>query len=210
MRPPVFLSGPQGSGKTTLLEKLCSKYELFYENDFDIDSIKEFPSIKVMSHFERCLLRLYHRIYLTDYATLLSEKHPDKVILTSRGIKDSEAYIKAYKDFDWISDDCYSTLEFVLNNFRYKPYTIILNPPFEVVKQRLENRRKQGVRILRDELFSHEDTDDFLKSICMHFEQFKNTERVLYLENNEEDDIKKIFDWLDGLKKVDEPFKPVC
>jgi hypothetical protein len=115
-----------------LIRKLFQKYDIFIENDFDIDFVTEFPSIKSLTDFERCLLRLYHRIYLTNYANKLAEDHPDQVILTSRGVYDSQAYIHTYHQLGRIPEDKFKTLDFISNHLHITPYTIVLNPPFEV------------------------------------------------------------------------------
>lgn len=199
MIPPIFLSGPHGSGKTTLLNELLNN-ELIIESDFEIDFLSEFPSMKILSDFERCLLRLYHRIYLSNYTHNLAEDNPEKTIITSRGIYDSAAYINTYQKLGWISKEKYKKLDFIINNLRFKPYTIVLNPPFEVVKERLMKRREIGVRKERDEIFKSEDSDLFLKEICNYFETLKHEQHVLYIEDNGEKEIKKIMSWIEMLK----------
>ncbi|MFD1956887.1 AAA family ATPase [Paenibacillus thailandensis] len=181
MNYPIFVSGPHGSGKTTLINKLKAKHDIFFENDFDIDFLTEFPNIKKLSNFERCLIRLYHRIYLTSHANSLAAGNPEKVIITSRGIYDSAAYIHTYKKLNWFSSENSEKLNFIVNNSGFNPYTIVLNPPPEVVTERLEGRRSQGTRKERDEVFISEDSKEFVESICEYFRSLKNNDNVLYL-----------------------------
>jgi len=87
MKQVIFFSGPHGSGKTTLIEKLISRHDKFQENKYDIDFLKDYPSIKSMNNFERCLIRLYHRYYVQNYSWKEVEKNKDsKITVVSRSI----------------------------------------------------------------------------------------------------------------------------
>lgn len=194
--PPVFISGPHGGGKSTLIEKLNQNTDLFLENNFDIDFTVDFPSISALSHFERSLLRIYHRFFIEGYAEKLAKENPDKVILTNRTIYDSEAYINAYHELKWITEDQFQKLNFVISNFTARPHAIILNPPLEVIKNRLGKRRGEATRTNRDKIFKNEDSDEFLSKLHHYFTQFKDRERFVYVEDNDEVAIQKIIDWV--------------
>lgn len=198
MKSTIFISGPHGAGKTTLINKLLSNHKLFLENTFNVDFLTEVPNIRTMTHFERCLFRLYHRIYCTNYAQQLAADYPKSVLLTSRGIYDSLAYVKSYKEFNWLSDEEFSKLNFIMDNSGYLPNTIVLNPLFETVKARLDQRRVVGSRKLRDQIFSFEDSDKFIKSLCKSFAFLADLKNVLYLEDNEDKDLEKILDWINS------------
>lgn len=195
MPKPIFISGPHGGGKSTLLDRLKKESDLFLENDFDIDFTVDFPSITSLSHFERSLIRLYHRFFIAHYADLLAEKNPGKFVLTNRTIYDSEAYINVYRKLNWISESEFQKLDFIMKNFSIRPRTILLNPPISVIKARLEKRRREATRINRDEIFKSEDADIFLESLCSYFEKFKSDKNILYIEDNGEVEIKKIINW---------------
>lgn len=196
---PIFLSGPHGGGKTTLINKL-KESNLFIENDFDIDFTIDFPSIASLSHFERSLVRIYHRFYLNNYAEKLVVQNPEKIVLTNRTVYDSESYINVYNSLGWITPHQFEKLNHVLQNFSIQPYAIVLNPPFETILQRLQSRRDQAIRTNRDKIFQNEDSDEFLLHLRDYFEKFKNNEQVLYLEDNSDAEIAKIINWVQTLR----------
>lgn len=196
MKTPIFISGPHGSGKTTLLKRLLSKSELFIESNFEIEFASQFPSIKSLSNFERCLLLLYHRIYNLHYAGNFAGKRKGSVILATRSIYDSEAYINVYKEKQLMSDADFETLKFVLRNAVQAPFTIVLNPPVDVIMQRLEKRILSGTRGERDKAFKKQDTPAFIADLHKNFELFRNRENVLYIEDNNDDEINQILKWI--------------
>ncbi len=197
--PPVFISGPHGGGKSTLIEKL-KRTDLFLENNFDIDFTVDFPSISALSHFERSLLRTYHRFFIAGYAQKLAKENPGKVILTNRTIYDSESYINAYHELKWITEDQFQKLNFVISNFTFRPHAIILNPPLEIIKSRLGKRRGEATRTNRDIIFKNEDSDEFLDKLRHYFTQFQDRDGFVYVEDNDDTAIQKIIDWVKTIK----------
>lgn len=195
VKPVIFLSGPHGGGKTTLTKHLSEKSDLFIENDFDIDFTVNFPSMAVFSAFERCLVRLYHRFYIANHARQLAERNPGKFILTNRTIYDSEAYIKTYRDMDWISGEEFQTLKTLMGEFLPRPHAIVLNPPLKVIKARLQKRKDSATRTLRDKLFINEDTNEFIKRLHGHFVRYKEDKKIFYLEADGENEARQIIAW---------------
>lgn len=198
--PPIFISGPHGGGKSTLIDKLRKSSDLFLENDFDIDFTIDFPSISSLSHFERSLMRLYHRYFIANYAQRLSKENPGKIILTNRTVYDSEAYVNTYRELKWISEDQFQKLNFVIKNFTYRPYAIILNPPLKIIKNRLDKRRNEATRTNRDKIFKNEDSDIFLNNLHNYFKIFKEEGNIVYVEDNNEIAIQKIISWVKNIK----------
>ena len=195
-RKPIYLSGPHGGGKSTLTEALKKSSDVFLENDFDIDFTIDFPSIASLSHFERSLVRLYHRFFIAHYAESFARKNSGKIILTNRTVYDSEAYIHVYRELKWITEEQFQKLQFVMGNFAPAPRAIVLNPSVEVIKARLSKRRDAATRSNRDKIFQNEDSDIFIEHLRDYFTKFQGRENVLYLENNEAGDIKKIIEWV--------------
>lgn len=198
--PPIFISGPHGGGKSTLINKLRNASNLFLENDFDIDFTTNFPSISSLSHFERSLLRIYHRFFIVNYAQKLAKENPGKVILANRTVYDSEAYINAYHELKWISEDQFQKLNFVISNFTFRPHAIILNPPLEVIKNRLDKRRDEATRTNRDKIFKNEDSDEFLENLYNYFTKFENKNKFVCIKDNDEAAIQKIVAWVKAIK----------
>ncbi len=196
---PLFLSGPHGGGKTTLTKALLTQSSTFVENDFDIDFTTDFPSLSSLSHFERCLMRLYHRFFITNYARTQSLEHPERCIITNRSVYDSEAYTNVYRDLGWISEAQFQKLTLVLQNFNPRPATVILNPPVEIIKQRLHGRRSAATRVNRDTIFANEDSDEFIERLQAYFATYKNEENVLYLENNDQNEQVQVSRWVNNL-----------
>lgn len=192
---PLFLSGPHGGGKTTLTKALLAQSSAFIENGFDIDFTTDFPSLSSLSHFERCLMRLYHRFFITNYARTQAITHPEQCIITNRSVYDSEAYINVYRDLHWISEAQFQKLDLVLKNFQPRPATVVLNPPVEVIKQRLQGRRSAATRVNRDTIFANEDSDEFIERLHGYFASYKNQENILYLENNSQMEQNLLLEW---------------
>lgn len=196
MKQVIFFSGPHGSGKTTLIENLISRYDKFQENKYDIDFLKDYPSIKTMNSFERCLIRLYHRYYVQNYSWKEAKKNNDsKITVVSRSVYDSLAYIDTYNNLNKFSDQQYSILKKVMEGVDRYPYTVILNPAPDIIMERLMKRREKGVRKERDTVFKGEDTYEFISKLYESFSKLKKYPNVLYIEDNGEKEIKLIDEW---------------
>lgn len=198
MSKVIFISGPHGSGKTTLIKNLTSKYLFIEKNNFEIDFLKEYPSMPNMNMFERCLLRLYHRFYVGEMI-LKKYNSTDKVIMIDRGIHDSMAYSKVeymlnemdnmhYELLCKIAKECLDILN---------PYTIILNPEVNTINERLKKRKQAGTRPEREVLCAREDTPDYITKLHSEFEKYKFGKNILYITDNDIKAEKNIIRWID-------------
>ena len=101
-----------------------------------------------------------------------------------------------------MSKIAFQLLGFVINNFGIRPRAIILNPPLQTIKARLDKRRDKATRKNRDKVFEEEDADIFLKNLHNYFKKFKSENSVLYIEDNSDLEIKKIVAWARGLPLI--------
>lgn len=139
-----------------------------------------------MSDFERCLLRLYHRIYVQNYAA--SKVKNNKTILVSRSVYDSFAYVETYYQLGKISDKEFNIINKIKDSYVDLPQTVILNPPVEIIMKRLKKRFENDERPERKEIFNAEDRIEFVSLLHDNFSKYKNDSNILYLENNEVED----------------------
>jgi hypothetical protein len=196
MRPAVFFSGPHGGGKTTLIDRMLATSDRYRLPAFEIEFLSQFRSFPDLEDWERCLVRLYHRMYIAQ--SNAEPREPGTCTLISRGVRDSEAYIRAYGKLGIIPPDKVDILDRVLAGDRQPCPTVLLNPPLEVVRRRLSGRREAKVRAERDALFSFEDTDEFLVALWEAFEDMTSREDVLLLRDNEAADIARAAAWIGG------------
>ena len=146
---------------------------------------------------ERLILKLYQRVIENYEAREVASKTNGKILLANRCIYDGYAYNTAYYNLGWITAEQkhyadHLTEVIFLKEF-HQPYAIVLNPPFEVVKQRLEERWKMGKK-----KWNEEDMN-YLQAACNAYTMFKGQEKILYVEDNTEPERKKIVDWLEGI-----------
>lgn len=194
MGHPVYISGPHGSGKTTLIEKLLKADLSLCESSFEIDFLKEFPTISYMTPYERCVLRTYHRLFVGEYNT---RKEGNDIILVSRGIYDSIAYGATEYALGEMTKEEYGVLQKInALGIARRPLTIILNPPVDIILERLTERRKKGTRKERDIMCAREDTYEYVKLVHDELEKYKDNADVLYILDNDKDNIEKVLEWI--------------
>ncbi len=196
---PIFIAGPHGSGKTTLISKLVGGSSQYIKDDLEFDFSTEIESLPVMTIFEKCLLRLYHRFYTAELAIKkCNETDKDGILIVDRSIYDSLVYIEVEYKLGELSEEQYKKLRNIVDNSldMIKPYTVILNPEVDEVVNRLMVRRESGSRKLRDKLCAREDNADYVGLMNDEFVKLYNNDRVLRISNNEEADIEIINKWI--------------
>lgn len=199
---PIFIAGPHGSGKTTLISKLIVKSDRFIKDDYEIDFSNDMETLSSMTIFEKCLIRLYHRFYTAELAIKKCgmSKENDKILVVDRSIYDSLVYIEVEYKLGELSDEQYHKLREIVDNSlaMIEPYTVVLNPNPEEIVRRLEIRRATGTRKKRDQMCAREDNVDYVGKMNDEFIKIYSNKNVININNNEDEDIKKINDWING------------
>ncbi len=179
----AFISGPHGAGKTTLV-KLLEQEGVWQPKLITDAPPADYPP------YERLVYKLCQRV-LENVEVLT---RAEGITLGNRCIYDGDAYANAYVQLGWIT----SSEQFQLHTLARhlfptslrKPRAIVLNPPFEIVRERLHRRWHDSEKKWR------EHDEEYLFAACKAFEAYRKNDDVLYLE---ESDIKKAKDWLSKL-----------
>ncbi len=121
-------------------------------------------------------------------------------ILRLRSIYDSLVYIEVEYKLGELSDEQYHKLREIVDNSlaMIEPYTVVLNPNPEEIVRRLEIRRATGTRKKRDQMCAREDNVDYVGKMNDEFIKIYSNKNVININNNEDEDIKKINDWING------------
>lgn len=194
MKDLVCVSGPHGGGKTYLIDRLARE-SMFTIPSFEIDFLSEFTSFADLRDWERSLVRLYHRIFVSS---LTVDREPGRCVLVSRGPLDSEAYIEAYHRLGWIEGAEYKVLRSIIDVIPAWPPTILLLPDLELNQARLQGRITEKVRAMRDTVFSREDQPEFLTALRQAFEDLSDRPNVLTIRDNEGPQMTAALDWILG------------
>lgn len=162
----------------------------------------DMETLSSMTIFEKCLIRLYHRFYTAELAIKKCgmSKENDKILVVDRSIYDSLVYIEVEYKLGELSDEQYHKLREIVDNSlaMIEPYTVVLNPNPEEIVRRLEIRRATGTRKKRDQMCAREDNVDYVGKMNDEFIKIYSNKNVININNNEDEDIKKINDWING------------
>lgn len=197
---PIFIAGPHGSGKTTLIKTLSEKSKKFIVDDFKIDFSNEMETLSVMTIFEKCLIRLYHRFYTAQLALQkCNDNKEEKFLLIDRSIYDSLVYINVEYQLGELNEEQYIKLkEIGKNGIRMiEPYTVILNPNPKEIISRLSKRREMGIRKKRDILCKREDNIHYIEMMNSEFVKIYGNKNVIHVHDNKDEDIELIYKWID-------------
>ena len=185
-----------------LISKLIVKSDRFIKDDYEIDFSNDMETLSSMTIFEKCLIRLYHRFYTAELAIKKCgmSKENDKILVVDRSIYDSLVYIEVEYKLGELSDEQYHKLREIVDNSlaMIEPYTVVLNPNPEEIVRRLEIRRATGTRKKRDQMCAREDNVDYVGKMNDEFIKIYSNKNVININNNEDEDIKKINDWING------------
>ncbi|MEK6963144.1 MAG: AAA family ATPase [Nanoarchaeota archaeon] len=184
----VFLSGPHGGGKTTLARKIQEAYPFIILPELKTSTPKFHTGVQ-----ERQALKLCQKA-IENYEVLqMAKAEPDKLILGNRCIYDGYAYSSAFRDLGWVNENEHQQLvgfsRFAFPEEIREPYAIVLNPPFEVVWDRLQNRWQSEEKKWREE------DKAYAQAACNAYKPLQGHPKVLYLEDNTK--TKPVLDWLE-------------
>ncbi len=179
-----FLSGPHGAGKTVLASRL-SNHAVVAELLTSTPKLHTEPST-------RSILKVCQRAIENFETGELARSFPQKMILGNRCMYDVDAYAEVYERLKWISHvERDRVVRFAKQAFPvhlHQPLAIVLNPPFEVVRQRLEKRWSESGKKWREEDI------EYCWVACEVYKRFKKDPRVFYVTDN--DQIEDILKWM--------------
>lgn len=188
-----FFSGPHGSGKTTLAEKLQAEMPELLLPELETKTPKFYQSSENIDFFHRQALKHAQKAIETYECEQLAMKNPERIVLGNRCIYDTLAYDSAYAERGWIGEEerqMLAGLDLLVAD--KNPNAIILNPGYEKVKMHLAKRwEKHRKKFMEEDM-------DYLRAVCLAYEQYREKPNVLYLNHAVDDlrEVKEIASWL--------------
>jgi deoxyadenosine/deoxycytidine kinase len=198
-----FIGGPHGSGKTTLVDKLKEQMQELLVPELDTRTPKFYTGIseEEINFFHRQALKHAERAIENYEYYQIAKRKPDKVIIGNRTYYDVLAYDYGYFNRGWITEEEREILEesskFMVIPDLTEPFTIILNPGFDVCKKHLKERWKT-----KPKKFMEMDMD-YLNAICEAYCKFQCYPNVYYISHEIDfngSDAAGVIDWMEKIR----------
>jgi len=193
----IYFSGPHGSGKTSLIKALANYGERIIIPELYTRNLKFHTEVT----YRKVLKTASRAIENFEYLQLAKE-NPDKIILANRCIYDVLAYDKVFEEKGWITKDTFDLLKLTKAFFRYEneePYAIIVNPGFDTTWNHLHSRWNHSTKKW------NEDDIDYCKLACKSYEQFKDSDKILYIDRElnleSKVELESVHEWILGRRQ---------
>ena len=177
-----FISGPHGAGKTTLVEKLQQACP-----EILVPELKTVTPKFHTSPLERITMKICQRAIENFEALEIAEQNPDRIVLANRCIYDALAYAEAYFSLGRINEkqleDQRNYSLFAFPEKVRSPKAIVLNPPFSIVRERLDKRWQSEQKKWNEENL------DYCRAACSAYAEYEGRKGIIYLK--ESDNIEK-------------------
>jgi deoxyadenosine/deoxycytidine kinase len=191
----LFICGPHGGGKTTLLKRLQQE-----RNDIVIPELETRTPKFHTTPLERIRLKACERAIENYETARIAESRPESIVIGNRCIYDGDAYADVYRAHGWITAaehrGLYSLARQVFPASLHNPRAIVLNPPFDLVRERLTGRWQSEQRKWREEDL------EYCRLACEAYKRFKGKPGIYYMEDNRVDRFMHLY--LDMIKDADE------
>ncbi|MBS3142998.1 deoxynucleoside kinase [Candidatus Woesearchaeota archaeon] len=137
----IHVSGTQGAGKTSFIKGICEA-----QPDLYIAYPDRLHFAKVETPVERQvakMVKFYHE--LCDQKKY-GEEHPGKIVIADRGFYDGIVYGRVFETLGWMTHEQVEAVEQIarlmvaVSEDTFSQLSVVLNPPLDVVLERLTKR----------------------------------------------------------------------